>query len=80
VEPQFRLFYRAYERAHERSALVLLPDRVQITQLHQLEHQFERYITETVIYHQYKLTRRGWPDRQFASRDRAGAGQSRDLG
>jgi hypothetical protein len=31
-----------------------------------LEHPFEWYITEMVIYHHYKLTHRGQPDQQLA--------------
>ena len=35
-----------------------------------LEHPFEWYITVTVIYHQYKLTRRRQPSQHFASKER----------
>ena len=45
-----------------------------------LEHPFGWYITETVIYHHYKLTHRGQPDQQLADQDSAGAGQSRNPG
>jgi hypothetical protein len=39
-----------------------------ITESEGLEHPFEWYITETVIYHQSKLTREGPSGRAFRGR------------
>jgi hypothetical protein len=45
-----------------------------------LEHPFEWYITETVIYHQPKLTRRKPAGPAFGGQGGGGAGQSQRPG
>jgi hypothetical protein len=45
-----------------------------------LEHPFEWYITETVIYHQSKLTRRKSAGPAFGGQGGGGAGQSQRPG